>query len=72
MGMIMTESMRFNRDLSYTSEWWKANERRAAAARIENKRTAARFEQMKAEQEERVNREERERWAAAHGAEQKV
>jgi hypothetical protein len=63
----MAESMQFGRDLRYTADWWKANEQRAAAARIDEERTAAHFAQMKHEQEARQNREERENFAAAHG-----
>jgi hypothetical protein len=66
-AVVMLESMQFNRDLRFTSEWWKVNEQRAAAAGVESERTAARFAQMKRDQEERQNREERERFAAAHG-----
>jgi hypothetical protein len=64
-GVRMAASMQFNPDVRYTSEWWKANEVRVAAAHAESERTAARFAQMKKDQEERQSREERERFTAA-------
>jgi hypothetical protein len=63
----MVESVQYNRDLRFSPEWWRAGEARAAAARVEEEKTAARCARMKAEQEERMNREERERFAAARG-----
>jgi len=50
-----------------TPNWWKAAARRQAAHRVETERQDARLRQLEQEQTERVNREERERWAAAHG-----
>jgi hypothetical protein len=47
--------------------WWRAVARRQAAHRVETERQDARLRQMEQEQTERINREERERWAAAHG-----
>jgi hypothetical protein len=51
----------------YTWNWWKAGQRRQAAARIEAERNDARLRQMAADQEKRVNQEEAARWNAAHG-----
>jgi hypothetical protein len=47
--------------------WWKAVARRQAAAAAEAEQQGKRFAEMKIEQEERWNREEKERFAAAHG-----
>jgi hypothetical protein len=66
-AVVMVESMRFNPDVRFSPEWWRAGEQRAEAARIENERTGIRFEEMKRSQEERMNREEKENFLAAHG-----
>jgi hypothetical protein len=47
--------------------WWRAAQRRQAAHRVETERQDARLRQLAAEQEARLNKEERERFAAAHG-----
>jgi hypothetical protein len=51
----------------YSPFWWRAAARRQAAAAAEGERTAARFAQMKRDQEERENREAAENWRAVYG-----
>jgi hypothetical protein len=71
IGVVMTQAMPglfVSRDPdAHGSDWWKAAERRAAAQRLDNERTAARLLEMDKQQTERRNREERESWRAAHG-----
>jgi len=47
--------------------WWRAAQRRQAAIRIESELHGQRLLEMERQQTERINREEKERFAAAHG-----
>src|SRR5262249_547588 len=46
----------------FSADWWKDNERRAAAQRVEQQRTADYYARMTKEQEDRENAEARERF----------
>jgi hypothetical protein len=69
LGVVLAEGMKFGFDPRFSSEWGnpKLREQRIAQAQRENEATARRFKQMEIEQEERMNAEERQRFAAAHG-----
>ena len=48
----------------FSGDWWKENERRAAAQRAEQQRMADYYARMTKEQEDRENAEARERFLA--------
>ncbi len=52
-------------DRRFSADWWKDNERRAAAQRAEQQRMADYYARMTQEQEERQNKEARERFDAS-------
>ncbi len=49
-------------DPRYSADWWKVSEQAAAARQRERERAARHYEDMTVQQEQRVNREERERF----------
>ncbi len=52
-------------DRRFSADWWKDNERRAAAQRAEQQRMADYYARLTREQEERENKEAREHFAAS-------
>jgi hypothetical protein len=71
LGVIMAQSVQamaasLDRE-QFSPNWWRAAARRQAANRVEAERQDERLREMEREQTERMNREERERFAAMHG-----
>jgi hypothetical protein len=69
LGVVLAEGMKFSFDPRFSSEWGnpKLREQRAAEAKLDSERTAARYKRMEIDQTQRVNEEERQRFARAHG-----